>query len=190
MKEKNFYLGVSDPEKKEDYVSDNGPKFFKGDIDTFIVYKDILDEETIMKISQSDLRGYGKIVDANKYIENLHIHYDANYIRNYKLVDLSGNDNDGEIFNCEIADMDSQEYKEILIPHRRESTFSLLDHKGNGFYKNKWKLKATRWNELRFWNEVYRNDELIYNDGLSTLEFAQHDEIKISDNITHLKVGI
>lgn len=190
VKEKNFYLGVSNPEKKEDYVSDNGPKFFKGDIDSFIVYKDVLDDDTIMKISQSDSRGYGKIVDAGKYIDSLHVHYDANYLRNYKLVDLSGNDNDGEIFNCEIADMDNQEYKEILIPHRRDSTFALLDHKSDGFYKNKWKLKATRWNELRFWNEVYRNDELIYNDGLSTLEFAQHDEIKISDNITHLKVGI
>jgi hypothetical protein len=65
-----------------------------------------------------------------------------------------------------------------------------MPHLENGFYKNRWKSIATRWNQLRFYNEVINNDELIKNDGLSTLEFVEHGVNVINENFTHINIGI
>jgi len=42
---------------------------------------------------------------------------------------------------------------------------------------------------LRYYNEVSKNDDLLDNDGLSTLEFVEHGKTK-NNNITHINVGI
>ena len=76
----------------------------------------------------------------------------------------------------------------MKIPMRRESIFGLMCHKENGFYKNKWKFKATRWNQLKFHNEVRNNDYIAKNDGLSTLDFKEVELKKMSDKITHINV--
>ena len=104
-------------------------------------------------------------------------------------LDLSDNKNDAEIVNCEIIEQEISEYKEIKIPYRRESTFKLLSHKENGFFNNKWRNRCTRWNQLRYINEVLKNDELIYNDGLSNLEFIEYGRI-FENNITEINVGL
>jgi hypothetical protein len=104
-------------------------------------------------------------------------------------VDLSGNNNNGIIVNCDIIDLDLEKYKEVKIPHRRDSTFYTLSHEENGFFDNKWKTQATRWNQLRFHNEVSMNSDLVFGDGLSDLEFTEHGLIK-ENNITHINVGI
>ena len=54
---------------------------------------------------------------------------------------------------------------------------------------NKWKTDFTRWNQLRFVNEVSKNDELLYNDGLSDLKFTEYGKINNKD-ILHVNVGI
>ena len=172
-----FYLGVGDPERKEN------PKFFKGYIDSFAVIPKVLSENEILNLSNDPT------FFLNKAQDSLDVYYDANFIENYKLIDLSGNDNDGEIVNCEIVDVDIEEFKKIKIPHRRDSTFYLQDHEENGFLNNRWKTDATRWNQLRFHNEVSMNDELLLNDGLSNLEYIEHG-VETVDNIIHINVGI
>ena len=77
----------------------------------------------------------------------------------------------------------------MKIPFRRESKFGSLFHKENGFFNNKWKQQATRWNQLRFQNEVLLDDTLIKNDGLSTLEFIEHGRTH-ENKITHINIGI
>jgi hypothetical protein len=91
--------------------------------------------------------------------------------------------------NCEIVNLDIEEHKIVKIPHRRDCTFYLQDHEENGFLNNRWKTDATRWNQLRFHNEVSKNDELLENDGLSDLQYIAHG-IEVVDNITHINVGI
>ena len=39
-------------------------------------------------------------------------------------------------------------------------------------------------------NEVSNDDELIKNDGLSTLEFVEHGVNIINENFTHINIGI
>ena len=111
------------------------------------------------------------------------------YIKEYKLMDLSGNGNHGEIINCEITELEFEPYKEVKIPYRRESKFGSLFHEGNGFLDNRWKQQSTRWNQLRFQNEVLLDDNLIKNDGLSTLEFIEHGRTH-ENKITHINIGI
>jgi hypothetical protein len=188
-KEKYFYLGSAVPDR-ELMRNITGPKYFKGTIDFFAVWDTVLNEDEINEIStnfESNLsRDFGKY----KSSYSLKVHYDAEHIKNYKLVDLSGNENYGEIVNCEIVKSNYNEYVKLKIPFRRNSLFRLLPHTENGFYNNKWKTQATRWNQLRFHNEVTNNNELIKNDGLSTLEFIEHGVNIINENFTHINIGI
>ena len=121
--------------------------------------------------------------------KNLKIYYNSEIIKDYKLVDLTLGNNYGEIVNCDIQDVDFPDYKNFIIPHRRDSMFFSLPHEENGFENNKWKTQFTRWNQLRFINEVSKNDELLEKDGLSDLEFVEHGITK-ERNITHINVGI
>jgi len=183
VKESFFYLGVGDPNREYDL------KFFKGHLDSFAVFNDILEDDEIEEISKN--RYFGLTQNFGNYISShtLQTYYDAKFIKDYKLIDLSGNGNDGEIVNCEITELEFEQHKEVKIPFRRESKFGSLPHIENGFFNNKWKQQATRWNQLRFQNEVLLDDTLIKNDGLSTLEFIEHGRTR-ENNITHINIGI
>jgi hypothetical protein len=168
-KEKYFYLGSG---------NEGGEKYFKGFIDSFVGYSKILTDNEIQNLIN------GNITDDEKII-----HYESDKIIDYKLKDLSGNENHGEIVNCEMTQHDFDEFNEVKIPFRRDSLFEELPHEENGFFNNKWKDQNTRWNQLRFINEVSINDELLKNDGLSTLEFIEYG-VKLTNNITHINAGI
>ena len=177
-KEPHFYLGVGKPDRELI------PNFFKGYIDTFAYYDEVLSDDEVKEISNSyeDLREQSKSKSLKTY-------YDANYIKNYMLTDLSGNDNDGKIYNCPIENYKFGEYTQIQIPKRRKSLFKSLTHEENGFLGNRWKDQATRWNQLRFQNEVFYNRELIKDDGLKDLQFVEHGKTRIG-KITEVNVGI
>lgn len=168
-----FYLGINSANSDE-------KNYFKGHIDTFAIFSKTLDDEEVKKIS----------IDGDiKNIDSIKLYYDANFIENYELTDLSGNGNNGVIVNCDVVDLELPEHLELKIPHRREGTFYALSHEENGFFDNRWKTEATRWNQLRYHNEVSKNDDLVFADGLSDLEFVEHGLTK-ENNITHINVGI
>lgn len=171
IQQEYFYLGVGNPNREDT------PNYFKGYIDKFIVINDILTNEDV------------KTLPNNLSKDVIELYYDAKRIENYKLVDLSGNKNFGEIINCEITGLEPEENKVIKIPYRRHSLFKLLPHEDNGFLNNRWKTDFTRWNQLRFVNEVLKNDELLYNDGLSDLLYMIHEK-NINENVTKLNVGL
>jgi len=173
-----FYLGVGNLERE---ITTN---YFKGNIDSFAYYNELLTEDEIKEISNdnTDLRKY----KSGKFLKT---YYDVNHIKNYKLVDLSGNGNDGKIVKCEIVNDDFTEYTEVKIPHRRKSLFKSLKHDENGFLGNKWKDQATRWNQLRFQNEVSYHKELLYDDGIKEVQYVEHTKTSVR-NITYINVGI
>jgi hypothetical protein len=182
-KNKFYYLGVGNPER------DIIPNFFKGYIDSFAQWDTALSDKEVYTISNNEVDLLNKNFDNYISSDFLNTYYDSNYIKYYKLTDLSGNGNHGEIINCEIVDKDIDEYTEIKIPHRRNSLFKSLKHEENGFDGQKWKDKHTRYNQLRFTNEVSNHISLLNKDGLSTLQFHLYGKNN-EEKITHLNVGI
>ncbi len=182
-KEPYFYLGVGKPDRV------NMENYFRGTIDKFAYFEEVLKEDEINDISNNESITLTKNFMSYKSSEFLKIYYDADFIRDYQLVDLSGNNNNGIIEKCEIVDATYDEFVEIKIPHRRISKFKSLPHEPNGFLGTKWKDQVTRWNQLRYNNEVSLNKDLLYNDGLSDLDFVQHGLMK-DNKIYQAIVGI
>ncbi len=181
--ERYFYLGAGCPDREGD------ERFFKGTFTTFASYSKVLDANEILTISQTsniDLRNEFGDYKSNDYLT---MYFDANHIEKYQLKNLINKPYHGKLENCEIVDEQYDEYKIIKIPHRRKSTFKSIKHEENGFLDNKWKDQATRWNQLRYHNEVYLNNELLKTDGLSTLEFIEHGKT-YGNKILHVNVGI
>ena len=182
-KEEHYYLGVGNPNREEI------PNYFKGYINSFAQWSTPLSEDEVKHYSslESELLNHNyKNYNSLKY---LNVYYDANYIKNYKLLDISENGNEGEIINCEIVDLDIPKYTNVKIPHRRKGLFKSLKHDENGFDGQQWKDKSTRYNQLRFLNEVSNHPSLINNDGLSTLEYHTYGKSE-ENNIIHMNVGI
>jgi hypothetical protein len=181
--EQIFYIGcrINENKEQEDY--------FKGLFDSFAVYSTKLELKEIKYISRNETELLTQNTDEYNSAKKLKLYYDANFIKNYELVDLSCNENDGKIVNCEIVENIVEEVKIIKVPFRRESTFYSLQHEENGYFDNKWKNQSTRWNQLRFYNEVCLNPHLIDNDGLSDLSYTEHNK-KREKNLLHIVVGI
>jgi len=182
-KEPYFYLGCGNPDREKDN------NYFKGSISSFAVYNDILEEEEIEEISKNRFFGLTQNFGNYKSDYKLMLYYDAKFIKGYQLIDLSENKNNGLIYNCEIAGYTFDEYKEIKVPYRRESTFKLLPHEENGYEDGGWKNQTTRYNQLRFHNEVLNNSVKFENDGLSTCNFKEYGK-HTDNNILHINVGI
>ena len=153
--------------------------YFKGYIDSFMVFNKVMNEDDIKNIIEMD---YKEIKDSV-------VHFNTNEIERNKLKDLSGNKNDGQIINCEIVNKKISPYKIVKIPYRRNSKFISLYHENNGFVNNKWKHQETRWNQLRFSNEVSTNPMLSQKDGLCDLYFVENSKIK-ENNTLQINVGI
>lgn len=182
-KEEYFYLGAGDP-----YRNGN-ENFFRGLISTFAVYDKELPYSEIREISNNVYFGLTQNFGRYKSDYNLILYYDAKIIKGYKLVDLSGNNNDGEIFHCEIVGETHHENKLIDVPFRRISTFELMSHEENGFVKTGWKSEMTRYNQLKFYNEVQKGYRNTKEDGLSNCDFVEHSVSKVKQQI-HVVVGI
>jgi hypothetical protein len=182
-KNEYFYLGIGNPER---VFTQN---HFSGTISSFAYYNTLLNDDEIKEISLNNENLLN--VDFGKYnsSKSLMTYYDANHIENYQLIDLSGNLNNGIIENCQIVKSIFDEYTKVKIPHRRKGLFETLKHEENGFFENQWKDQATRYNQLRFNNEVLYDKSLIENDGLSDLTFTEHDIIK-HGYIKHIKIGL
>lgn len=183
FKQEFIYLGVGDPNREII------PNFFKGYIDSYAQWDKVLTDNEIDAISKNDTKLLNKNFNRYSSSNSLNVYYDTNYIEYYKLIDLSNNMNDSEIINCEIIENDFLEHTEVKIPFRRNSLFKSLKHDENGFDGQQWKDKHTRYNQLRFINEVSNHSSLLTNDGLSTLKYHIYGK-EYENKITTLNVGI
>jgi len=179
----NFYLGVSNPNRE------NNKDFFNGLISSFCVFNKVLDDKEIIEISNNNFLGLTQNFGDYASSGNIQVYYDAKFIKDYKLIDLSGNDNNGQIYNCEIVPNLFENVTKISVPHRRKSLFSLIPHDENGFVESSWKDITTRYNQLKFYNEVSKGYKNTFEDGLSNCKFKELSHSSLS-NQTHVTVSI
>lgn len=178
-----YYLGCANPDN-----GDEG-KFFMGHINSFAVYSDILKKEEIVELANNKYFGLTQNFGRYKSDYKLISYYDAKFIKGYKLIDLMNTGNDGEIVNCEIVGYDTLDYKMIDAPFRRKSSFQLMHHEENGYVNMGWKHETTRYNQIRFYNEVQKGYVNTKNDGISTCRYTEHGLVK-KYNQTRVTVGI
>lgn len=178
-----FYLGAGDVIRRTER------KYFNGLISTFAVYCNVLDASEILEISNNKHFGLTQNFGDYKSADKLKVCYDTRFIKDYKLIDLSGNENVGKLFNCEIVPYELTENKVLTIPHRRDCTFELLPHEENGYVDGAWKNITTRYNQVRYFNEVIRGHKFTKEDGLSNLDYKLQSKTSIS-NQTHILVEI
>jgi len=102
-------------------------------------------------------------------------------VENYKLKDVSENGNDGILFNASIDKPNFSKIQTIHIPHRRKSTLRRLKHESNGFDGGRWSSDLTRWNELRYFNEVLTGFKSPTLDGYNTVKYKLNFRNKTED---------
>jgi hypothetical protein len=94
---------------------------------------------------------------------------------------LSGNGNNAKIHHCNrVATHHIEDFKEVPIPWRRESTFKLLPHADNGFYENKWTYTETRKHQLKFYNRVLKGKTNWRRDGIENLKYKVVSDNKLN----------
>ena len=122
--------------------------------------------------------------------DQIKIHYKNYDINEYKFTDISGNENHGEFFNIYIDYFKPFINYYSYIPFRRNSKLVKLEHKDCGFNNGRWQDDNSRWNQLRYNNEVQTGSRDRKIDGLTTLgRYKIHGKAN-QGNIIHLNVGI
>jgi hypothetical protein len=181
------FIGETDYKELNDISSNDFylGKTFKGLIYNLAIYDNILDNKEIKEISKNKYFGLTHFKSSS----SLKVYYEASFNKDNQLIDLSENGNKGEMCGCKVVPCDIETTKVIKVPFRRESTFSILDHENNGFANGGWKSINTRYNQLKFNNEVYKSKTNTKEDGLNNLKYKEYSNIK-SDNITHIVAGI
>ena len=116
------------------------------------------------------------------------MYYDGRHTSCNTLVDLSKNNKDGQLINCVLVETyQPQEYIQ-LVPSRRYSTFSVLNHKENGYKDGYWVNWASRENQLRYYEKVQQGITLE-NDGLNSLRYSVKS-LTSKQNYHHLVVTL
>ena len=182
-KEPTMYLGCSDPDREKDN------NFFRGSISHFALWNTALSYEEIITINNNYYFGLADNFESYKSAGNLVTYADAKFIQKYMFKDLSGLNEDGKIVDCELIKYDLPKSNVLRVPHRRPSDYKTLKHEDNGFLKTGWKDITTRYNQLRFMNEVLRGYGLPEDDGLTTLKYKllSHSNVR---NVTQMTVNI
>ena len=173
-----FYLGCEE-----------NKNFFEGMVTSLAIFDTILNENEIKEISENQFFGLTQSFGKYNSEDNLKIYYDAKFIKNYKLINIPNSKYFGEMNNCKIIGYVFENKKLIKIPHRRNSTFQLVLHDENGFVNGSWKEITTRYNQLKYHNEVLKGNKNTKKDGLNNLNYKTHNTIK-DNQITHILVGI
>jgi len=184
-KYKTAYIGCSS--RVED--ANREISYFKGEIDTFAIFNKSLNKAEVTALTKNQSLGLTTNFGNYKSCDSLITYYDPKFIKRYKLVDLTDNSNDGKIIKAEITDTEFNNFTKVAIPFRRKCTFKLLDHKPGGYLGGRWKDQLTRWNQLRFTNEVTTGNRTYRQEGLNTLDYVVHGESNVN-NVYHFTVGI
>ena len=115
--------------------------------------------------------------------------YEGGKIQDYKWKDLSGNKRNARLVNIAHAPFKSPVNYDGYVPFRREGLIDRLPHSENGYNNGRWKDDLTRWNQLRYNNEVLGSNIDTNTEGLNTCEYAIHSNTE-QKNTSHLVVGI
>ena len=125
-----------------------------------------------------------------KQNDEIKIHYKNYNIEEYKFTDISDNEIDGEFFNVYLDYFKPFLNHYSYIPFRRSSKLLKLEHKDCGFKDGRWQDDNSRWNQLRYNNEVQLGHHDNIKDGLNTcIDYTLYNK-EIENNIIYLNVGI
>ena len=125
-----------------------------------------------------------------KQNDEIKIHYKNYNIEEYKFTDISDNEIDGEFFNVYLDYFKPFLNHYSYIPFRRSSKLLKLEHKDCGFKDGRWQDDNSRWNQLRYNNEVQLGHHDNIKDGLNTcIDYTLYSK-EIENNIIYLNVGI
>ena len=184
------YTEESSGMDKSFYVGCDGSfeKYFNGLFHTLAFYNDILSAEDIKEISKNKHFGLTSDFGDYKSSRDLKLYYDTKFIKDYKLLDLVGT-NRGNINHGEVVPCVFQDTKIIDIPFRKKSKFVEIPHEDNGFVGGSWKDITTRYNQLKFDNEVSKGYIDTSKEGLSSLYYEEFSNSTV-DNYTHIIVGL
>ena len=179
MKEEHMYLGCSDPKRKEEN------NWFRGVINQFAAWDKELTFNEIQDITDNNYFGLADNFKNYQSASNLTSYYDAKFIKKYKLIDMSDTAKDGEIVDCELVAYDLPKRKTMSIPYRRISKYRTLNHEHEGFLNTGWKDITTRYNQLKFMNEVMRGYGMPEDDGLTNCKYRLLSHSRVG-NLTQL----
>ena len=115
-------------------------------------------------------------------------HHSSN-IDKYTWTDLTNKNTNSKLYNVSPKVYKEPSILDDIIPYRRNSIIKRQDHESNGFIGGRWKSDLTRWNQLRFNNEVLNGVYDETKDGVSSLKYKLHGRKKVN-NYIHLNVGI
>lgn len=178
LEDDTFYLGAN---KDKDY--------FKGIIDEIAIYDTILQPKEIKEISNNQFFGLTSNFKEYASEHSLRLYYNAKVIKDYKLVDLIRMKPSGIIEGCELVGYSFDSIKRKQVPHRRDGLFQLVPHEENGYVGNGWKEITTRYNQLRYHNEIITGYKDTKNDGLSNCTYKELSHSKVN-NQTHVVVKL
>ena len=164
-KEDYAYIGCTTPNREED------KNYFRGTINSVATWEEELTRAEVIELANNNYFGLATNFGDYKSDHHLTSYYDAKFIRNYKLIDITGKSEDAEIVDCEMVKYDAPQRNRLHIPFRRDSTYRVLSHEDNGFLNTGWKDSTTRYNQLKFMNEVMRGYRKPEDDGLTTCKY-------------------
>ena len=184
-KETSIFLGSGAPTEESIYPV----YYYKGKIEYFATFNNVLGDKEVYELYNT--QGLGLTIDFGDYKSSGYLlsYHDAKFVKYYKLVDLVDFSENGDLFDVQVVPNPLIAFNEITIPFRNPSTFRLLDHKPGGYQDGRWQDKLTRYNQLRYINEVKPGYRKAEDDGLNTLVFHVHSRSN-HKNDTHLVVGI
>ena len=116
-------------------------------------------------------------------------YYDLNFVKDGKLIDLSFNENDAYMKDTHHTILDINKSEQTVVPIRKKSMFKLIPHKENGYVDGKWKSKATRINQIKFFKILENASLESETDGLSTCMYKELTEVS-EDNYHFISVLI
>ena len=162
------------------YSSVNSRRPFKGVIDYFAVWNHSLEPDQIKALSNNLHLGVTGEFEGYTTPHCLEICLDMKISDGHKVKDLSGNGRDGELLDCtKVPVTHMEEFKEIQVPFRKQSTFRLLPHEDEGFSEGRWKHIETRANQIKYFNETLKGVSNIKKDGYDRTRLSSLVEVEL-----------
>ena len=109
-------------------------------------------KKQIQDMVQVQNQGYIKEIKFIDFRDNLVLHYYFNEsLDGNKVIDLSGNENHGELHGGEVREVEVNDLYNTDVPHRSFGRMNCMYHDDVGIVNNKFTLETTQKNE-----ELYR----------------------------------
>tara|TARA_B110000879_G_scaffold8945_1_gene11488 strand:- start:1638 stop:3038 length:1401 start_codon:yes stop_codon:yes gene_type:complete len=181
--QKHSYIGASFPARKGE------EHFFKGRIQQVAIWNSALSQKEVHSVATNKGVPLGMQFGSYKSQQNLQHNFVPLTVKDYKVVDLGKDHILGVLNDVEIVPYKEDITDFISIPFRRTSKYRQLEHGENGFLNTGWKDITTRYNQLKFMNEVKRGYRDTSEDGINNLKYKVHSIIDVA-NFHHLTVKL